>query len=153
MRGRQRLHGLSGEHGAHGFYGAGNHDRNIEAGGATFAPGAGKLDSGSSPVLRLRPTPKLVDQLRARSRNPAVRVVAFKLTRGEDPIAVTGAVDALFAHSGAEIVVHNDLAERAGPEAFPATIHRADGEPAARVATRSALAEALAGLLAASPPA
>jgi phosphopantothenoylcysteine decarboxylase / phosphopantothenate---cysteine ligase len=123
----------------------------VEAGGTAHPPGTGKLDSGSFPVLRLRPNPKLVDRLRARSRNPAIRVVAFKLTRGEDPIAVTGAVDALFAHSGAEIVVHNDLAERAGPEAFPATIHRVGGEPAARVATRSALAEALARLLVEAP--
>jgi phosphopantothenoylcysteine synthetase/decarboxylase len=101
-----------------------------------------KLDSGSSPLLRLRPHPKLVDSLRARSATP-LRVVAFKLTRGATAEAAADAVRALFARSGADLVVHNDLEERADAGDFPATLRRADGGIERRCATRAELAAAL----------
>ncbi|MBI2814206.1 MAG: bifunctional phosphopantothenoylcysteine decarboxylase/phosphopantothenate--cysteine ligase CoaBC [Opitutae bacterium] len=107
-------------------------------------PGAAKLESGFAPVaLRLRPNPKLVDTLRARSRNPELRVVAFKLTNGADTAVARTAVENLFARSGADWVVHNDLAERGGGEDFPATIHQPEGGPGARCATRRELAAQL----------
>ena len=53
-----------------------------------------KLDSAAAPVLRLRTNPKLVDGLRARSRNPALQVVAFKLTQGATAAAVRRAITA-----------------------------------------------------------
>jgi phosphopantothenoylcysteine decarboxylase / phosphopantothenate---cysteine ligase len=109
--------------------------------------GRAKLDSESSPIIRLRPNPKLVDGLRGRSRNPSVRIVAFKLTRGDDNAAALRAVDSLMAHSGADLVVQNDLAEREGPDAFPATIHFSDGRAPERCATRSQLAAALERIL------
>ena len=106
-----------------------------------------KLDSGSAPVLRLRPNPKLVDRLRAGSRNPEIQVIAFKLTDGAEPAAARRAVATLFAHSGADLVVHNDLAGRAGPEAFPADIYQPGGGIAAACATRAELGPALERLV------
>jgi phosphopantothenoylcysteine decarboxylase/phosphopantothenate--cysteine ligase len=117
----------------------------VVAGGVQSA-GAAKLDSRSSPLLRLRPHPKLVDGLRARSSAP-LRVVAFKLTRGADAAAAQAAVAALFAHSGADFVVHNDLAARADGEKFPAEVYKPGGGPPEHCATRADLAVALERLL------
>jgi phosphopantothenoylcysteine decarboxylase/phosphopantothenate--cysteine ligase len=115
----------------------------VLAGGASFPPGRGKLGSAAAPIVRLRLNPKLVDGLRARSLDKSARIVAFKLTQGAAPGEVAASVRALFEHSGADIVVHNDLSERQGPDAFPATLHFADGRPPERCAGRPALASAL----------
>ncbi len=112
-----------------------------------LAGARGKLDSGRDVAIRLKPNPKLVDSLRAWSANPQIRVIAFKLTRGAGAAAARAAVETLFAHSHADVVVHNDLAaidEASG--CFPATIHSASGD-ATPVRTRAELAEALAALL------
>jgi phosphopantothenoylcysteine decarboxylase / phosphopantothenate---cysteine ligase len=121
--------------------------------GAVRQPAAGKLDSGSAPVIRLKPHPKLVDSLRARSRNGSIRVVAFKLTSGEDKEGIGRAVASLFGHSGADLIVHNDLWERADADAFPSEIHFADGRPSERCSTRTELAAALERILASLPAA
>jgi phosphopantothenoylcysteine decarboxylase/phosphopantothenate--cysteine ligase len=109
-------------------------DFGIEAvvvGDRSGPPGAAKLESGAAPVtLRLRSNPKLVDSLRARSRNPALQVVAFKLTNGATAAAADLAVRTLFGHSGADWVVHNDLASRAAGDDFPAHLHGPGGGPA-----------------------
>jgi phosphopantothenoylcysteine decarboxylase/phosphopantothenate--cysteine ligase len=123
----------------------------VEVGGKALPSGKGKIDSDASPVLRLRPNPKLVDGLRSRSRNPALRVVAFKLTHGADSSAIRDAVDTLFSHTGADLVVQNDLSERAGPDAFPSTIYSADGSAPVRCESRVALAQELGRLLAEFP--
>jgi phosphopantothenoylcysteine decarboxylase / phosphopantothenate---cysteine ligase len=123
----------------------------VRVAGSPLRPGAGKLDSDAAPTIRLRPNPKLVDHLRSRSLNPNVRVVAFKLTQGEDKDAVLHAVDCLLARSGADLVVHNDLSEREGSEAFPSTLHFADGRPPRRCATRTGLAAALEQILTGLP--
>jgi phosphopantothenoylcysteine decarboxylase / phosphopantothenate---cysteine ligase len=120
-------------------------------GSGSRRPGAGKLDSESAPVLRLKPLPKLVDGLRARSLNDAVTIVAFKLTSGEHRDRCVSEVCSLLERSGADLVVQNDLAERAGPDAFPATIHFRDGRPPERCATRPELAAALERTLAGAP--
>jgi phosphopantothenoylcysteine decarboxylase / phosphopantothenate---cysteine ligase len=111
----------------------------------------GKLDSDSAPVIRLRPNPKLVDSLRSRSLNASVRIVAFKLTQGEDRAGTLRAVSSLLAHSGADLVVQNDISEREGPDAFPSTIHFSDGAQPVRCATRRELADALERILAGAP--
>jgi phosphopantothenoylcysteine decarboxylase/phosphopantothenate--cysteine ligase len=121
--------------------------------GAARPPSAGKLDSDSSPVLRLRPNPKLVDNLRARSLNEAIRVVAFKLTADGDRDGARRAVASLFARSGADLVVHNSLAERGDGDDFPSEIHFADGSPVERCATRPDLADALERILSGLPAA
>lgn len=112
-------------------------------------PGADKLESGAAPVtLHLQPQPKLVDSLRARSRNPALRVVAFKLTKGATAAGAQTAVRALFTHSEADWVVHNDLAERAAGDDFPATVHAPGGRAGTHCAGRRELADHLEQLLA-----
>jgi phosphopantothenoylcysteine decarboxylase/phosphopantothenate--cysteine ligase len=115
--------------------------------GVAHPPGGAKLESGPGPVmLRLRTLPKLVDSLRENSRNPRLTVVAFKLTAGADP-AAGAAVEALLKRSGADLVVHNDLANRGHGGDFPASIHRRGGAPAVQCATRGELAVALEQML------
>jgi phosphopantothenoylcysteine decarboxylase/phosphopantothenate--cysteine ligase len=106
----------------------------------------GKIESGRAPLLRLRPYPKLVDGLRALSPHPFA-LVAFKLTHGASPAEAAAAVGKLFAHSGADFVVHNDLTARVDAGSFPSTIHRADGTVAAQCPSRPVLAVALEQLL------
>ena len=116
--------------------------------GVERPPGGAKLDSGRNVLLELRPQPKLVDTLRERSRNPALTVVAFKLTDGATAPAAQAAVDTLFKRARVDVVVHNDNAARgAAPGQFPATIHRR-GDPAAiPCARRAELAVRLAETL------
>ncbi len=105
-----------------------------------------KIASGGAPLLRLRPNPRLVDGLRQLSGRP-LTVVAFKLTHGADPAQAESAVHRLFAHSGADYVVHNDLGARQPGGAFPAVIFYPDGTAAAHCPDRRALAVALEQLL------
>jgi len=111
--------------------------------GVARPPGT-KLDSRQSVELRLVPHPKLVKTLRVRSRNPSVRIVAFKLTDHAEAGAVRLALDALWAEAAPDLIVHNDLADQ-GEKAddFPASIHvRGDAAPT-RCASRTDLAAAL----------
>jgi phosphopantothenoylcysteine decarboxylase/phosphopantothenate--cysteine ligase len=113
------------------------------------APGwdGGKLDSSAPRLLRLRPNPKLIDSLRARSGNPAVRIVAFKLTSRSGPAEAQRRVRELFARAQPDFIVHNDLADR-DHDRFPATIHHADGT-VTPCPSRGELAATLGRLLAA----
>jgi phosphopantothenoylcysteine decarboxylase/phosphopantothenate--cysteine ligase len=77
-------------------------------------------------------------------------LVAFKLTRGAEAGQAGEAVQKLFAHSGADFVVHNDLSARRADGVFPADILRPDGTLAAHCADRAALAAELGRLLEAS---
>ena len=122
--------------------------------GAAQPPGSVKLSAETPPVLRLRAQPKLVDGLRARSRNPSVRVIAFKLTSGAGASAAQAAVKSLISHARPDYVVHNDLSAR-GEEAgvFPANIHDSTGAVVARCAARPELALALVRLAAGPNPA
>jgi len=106
----------------------------------------GKLVSGGAPVLQLRPNPRLVDRLRERSVAP-LTVVAFKLTHGTDAAQTEAAVRELFAHSGADYVVHNDFSARRSDGTFPADIYRPDGTVAGHCPSRAALAAELGRLL------
>jgi phosphopantothenoylcysteine decarboxylase / phosphopantothenate---cysteine ligase len=124
----------------------------VEVNGVSMAPGEGKLDSGTAPTLRLRKNPKLLDTLRARSRNAAAQVVAFKLTRGADPRQVQAAVMPLLKSGAADYVVHNDLAARAGPGGlFPAEIWDAHGAIVERCDDRAAIGSALERLIGLRP--
>lgn len=119
----------------------------IEVDGVSREPGNTKLGSDVAPVLRLRRNPKILDTLRTRSRNPHLRVVAFKLTQGADAAAAGAAVATLFAGGAADYVVHNDLSTRLPGGAFPAQIWtRGDAKPAL-CPDRSDLAPALERLL------
>ena len=124
----------------------------ITVGGAVRSPRQSKLSSADTVHLELRPQPKLVAQLRTRSRNPQLRVIAFKLTSGEDPSAVDAAVRSLFA-SDVDLVVHNDLGARGESLGdFPATLHTPDSTVIACCATRQQLAHALESFLTQPPP-
>ena len=94
----------------------------VEVNGAILPPGGGKLRSDVAPTIKLRRNPKLLDSIRTRSRNPAVRVVGFKLTQGAAPAEVRAAVHTMISGGAADFVVHNDLAAREGGGAFPAEI-------------------------------
>ncbi|MGB7450756.1 MAG: bifunctional phosphopantothenoylcysteine decarboxylase/phosphopantothenate--cysteine ligase CoaBC [Lysobacterales bacterium] len=72
---------------------------------------SGKLSSGSELLLRLKPNPKLLDRIRAWSKNPRVRVIGFKLTDTEDPQQRVSAVKKQFDNSKVDAVVHNDLTD------------------------------------------
>jgi phosphopantothenoylcysteine decarboxylase/phosphopantothenate--cysteine ligase len=119
----------------------------VEVDGVVRPPAGGKLASSSAPVLRLRRHPKLVDGLRARSCNPALRVIAFKLTQAATGEGRRAAVAELLAHTALDLVVHNDLADRGEGDAFPADIYGPDGACAAHCAGRSELGPALERLL------
>jgi phosphopantothenoylcysteine decarboxylase/phosphopantothenate--cysteine ligase len=122
--------------------------------GVSQPPRQAKLGSDTAPTLRLRRTPKLVDTLRARSRAPGLRVVAFKLTRGATATEAREAVGRLFEHGDVDFIVHNDLANReAGEGAFPADIWPAGAAEPLYCAGRRALAEQLEKLLVAAVPA
>jgi phosphopantothenoylcysteine decarboxylase / phosphopantothenate---cysteine ligase len=128
-------------------------DMVVMAEGAATVPGvaSGKLASGGSPLLRLRPNPRLVDGLRALSRAPFT-LVAFKLTQGAEAGQAGEAVRSLFAHSGADYVVHNDLSARRRDGTFPADILRPDGTVAVHCADRTTLAAEVVHLLDGSSP-
>lgn len=123
----------------------------VEVGGIAQPVADLKLDSGTAPVLRLKKNRKLIEELRARSRNPAIQVVAFKLTKGATEAGAAAAVADLFERSGADLVVHNDLATRAGPDAFPADIYRRGPVLAAHCPSRAELAPVLERLLSSQP--
>jgi phosphopantothenoylcysteine decarboxylase/phosphopantothenate--cysteine ligase len=137
---------LAGEHFDAVIHAAAVGDFGIEAvvtDAGARPPGDAKLESDSGPVrLQLRPQPKILDTLRARSRNPRLVVVAFKLTAGAGSAGSRASVSSLLARSGADFVVHNDLAVRGAGDDFPATIHPLDGVPVP-CATRSELATRL----------
>jgi phosphopantothenoylcysteine decarboxylase / phosphopantothenate---cysteine ligase len=111
------------------------------------APGTAKLGSEDAPVLRLRRNPKILDTLRARSRNPAVRAVGFKLTREAEAARAQAAVQTLFATGAVDYVVHNDLAARRDHGRFPAEIWTAGQSVPQRCPDRLALAIGLEALL------
>lgn len=114
----------------------------VEVNGLSFAPGDRKLRSDVAPVLRLTPNPKLVASLRSRSRNPAIQVVAFKLTNGASEEERTVAIKGLLANGQADFVVHNDLSERRDG-VFPATLWTGERGVIARCADRRDIAPAL----------
>ncbi len=119
----------------------------VEVDGVERAPGSVKLGSGSAPVLRLKTNPKLLDTLRARSRNEAVRIVAFKLTNEAAGPDVRIAVGKLFAESAVDFVVHNDLANRDENGVFPAEVWGPKGEMVEYCADRRQIGAALEKLL------
>jgi phosphopantothenoylcysteine decarboxylase/phosphopantothenate--cysteine ligase len=73
---------------------------------------SGKIDPDTDTLtLRFERTPKLVGFARGWSRNPQLRIVAFKLTSGADAEARRRKVAQVLAHEGVVAVVANDLQE------------------------------------------
>ena len=71
----------------------------------------GKIPSDSDLLLRLKRNPKLLDQLKNWSVNPALKVIGFKLTDTDDRQQRIAAVKKQLDHSNVDAVVHNDLSE------------------------------------------
>jgi phosphopantothenoylcysteine decarboxylase/phosphopantothenate--cysteine ligase len=110
----------------------------------------GKIDSNESRLLRLKPQPKLIDTLRSRSRQPGLRMVAFKLTDHAATDEIDREIEKLRQRAQPDFIVHNDLRDQRPGADFPATIHAANG---ARTVCRSRreLALTLERLLQPSP--
>jgi phosphopantothenoylcysteine decarboxylase/phosphopantothenate--cysteine ligase len=119
----------------------------IEINGRLQEPDGSKLDSDSAPIVRLRSAPKLIESFRRRSRNQAIKVVAFKLTIAAAAKEAKAATAALAARAEADWVVHNDLTSRVSTEKFPSEIYAADGSIAGTCETRSDLSARLEQLL------
>jgi phosphopantothenoylcysteine decarboxylase/phosphopantothenate--cysteine ligase len=70
-----------------------------------------KLYSTNSLIIKLKQNFKIVERIkeyaRATAKDPLL--VAFKLTATPDPMERESAIAKLFEHSGADLVVHNDL--------------------------------------------
>jgi len=75
--------------------------------------GKGKLDSGiSSLTLNLKPTSKIVDEIKSISKNKGVILFAFKFSGSSSIDESKKEVDRLFQHSKADFVVLNHLQDR-----------------------------------------
>lgn len=129
-------------------------DEIISDGGAVGNAGSGtmpKLDSEAPVSLVLRRNPKLVDGLRALSKNAAVKIIAFKLTDGGADAIRECEVKKLALRARPDFIVHNDFASLGG-DIHPATVYAVrDGgdvaEPVASATTRIEIARALESLL------
>ncbi len=62
-------------------------------------------------TLKLTRNPKLIDEIKNWSRNKKVKLIGFKMTATKNKNLQTDAVEKLFRHSMADLVVHNDLSE------------------------------------------
>ena len=105
-----------------------------------------KLPSGGEVLLQLRPTTKIIDQIRSYAGERLLTLVGFKLTHATDAAAQKGSAQALLARANADYIVQNDVATLADGEGHVFTIHaRGGGEW--RCTGRRELATALALLL------
>ncbi|MGQ0383925.1 MAG: phosphopantothenoylcysteine decarboxylase domain-containing protein [Gammaproteobacteria bacterium] len=106
-----------------------------------------KLASERSLTLRLRPLPKIIDQLRAYAGGADLLLVGFKLTHSAFEAARTRAARELLRRSSADYVVQNDVETLLHDAEHRYTIHARDGAIAGRCVGRAELAAALAGLV------
>ena len=111
----------------------------------------GKIESDAPTSLLLRPNPKLIDGLRAFSKNAAIKIIAFKLTHAADAEARELEVEKLAKRARPDFIVHNDFAT-ISQSCHPATVYAVheNGETIRAVATatnRLEIAEALETLL------
>ncbi len=88
----------------------------------------GKLSSESDLILRLKRNPKLLDQLKTWSANPALKVIGFKLTDTDDPQQRIAAIKKQFDQSAVDVVVHNDLSD-ISENAHSFSLHAPQQEP------------------------
>jgi phosphopantothenoylcysteine decarboxylase/phosphopantothenate--cysteine ligase len=103
----------------------------------------GKVTSQDGLTIWLKENPKLLDQFRAWSKNPNIKIVAFKLTNRANESQRMDAVKAVFERAHPEWVVQNDLTEISETQ-HPAMIYSAsDLEGPIKTNTKQELAEAL----------
>ncbi|MEX0734381.1 MAG: phosphopantothenoylcysteine decarboxylase [Steroidobacteraceae bacterium] len=113
---------------------------------AESAPEA-KLVSGQELVLKLRPTPKLIDRIRGYASNPDLVLIGFKLTHDPDPEAQARAARELLQRSHARYVVQNDVATLANEAHHVFVIHESGSRRPRRCIGRARLAATLVTLL------
>ncbi len=109
-----------------------------------------KFASGQEHTIRLRPLPKIIDRIRGYAGAADLTLVGFKLTHEPAAAARAQAVLELMHRSGADYVVHNDVATLADGPRHLYTVHARDGSLRS-CRGREALAEALAELLQRGP--
>lgn len=117
--------------------------------GVSSAAGpAGKIESGrgSGATITLRENPKLIDSLKAWSRNERCSIVGFKLTNGAGGLEREEAVRALLKRSRADLVVSNDLLELSG-DAHPFACYALSGDGSLALARRGLTKNDLANFL------
>lgn len=103
----------------------------------------GKVRSQGGLTIWLKENAKLLDQFRAWTRNPNIKIVAFKLTSGADDAQRMDAVKAVFERAHPDWVVQNDLTEISETQ-HPAMIYSAtDLEGPIKTNTKQELAQAL----------
>jgi phosphopantothenoylcysteine decarboxylase/phosphopantothenate--cysteine ligase len=99
----------------------------IEQGDSVIAAGNTKLSSAGEISLRLKPNPKLLDQLRGWSKNQQIWIIGFKLTDTADPALRSQAILQLFERARVDAVVHNDL-QQIQQDSHPFALHYASGQ-------------------------
>jgi len=78
--------------------------------GSDIGPNAPKkLDSTGPIALKLRPTEKIITQIKSRSRNPHVMVIGFKLTSHQTAEEQIASVTKLLNSPGVDYVAHNEF--------------------------------------------
>lgn len=112
-------------------------DYSLEAG-----PSSLKLESADEMILKLKRNPKLLNSLKTWSKNPAVKVIAFKLTATDSPDEQTRGLQKILENSKPDFVVTNDIGS---PMAWQ--LHRSDGHVITHSSEREELAPALEGVL------
>jgi phosphopantothenoylcysteine decarboxylase/phosphopantothenate--cysteine ligase len=105
-----------------------------------------KLRSGEPRSLDLRPTPKVVEEVR--EAYPDLPVVGFKLEPGADDEAMVGEARRLLDRAGLALVVANDARALGGPDTRALFVHP-DGHTEAFEGSKAALGARVADALAA----
>lgn len=82
----------------------------LDATGADLVS-AGKLSSGDGLQIILKSNPKLISKLRLWSKDPAIKILGFKLTDNVNADRQKDAVMSLLLQDEIDAVVHNDLGE------------------------------------------
>ncbi len=86
-------------------------DKIESPGSVQEAQTSSKMDSEIDITLRLKKTPKLIDQIKRFSTNRELVLVAFKLLVNASEDEMLGAVEKLFRSSKADLVVSNQLSD------------------------------------------
>lgn len=84
----------------------------LEINGETYEPSDfAKIHSSDKLTIHFKNNPKIVDEIKAFSRNKNLQLIAFKLTSKASETERDKAVEKLKAHSKADFVIQNDTSE------------------------------------------
>jgi phosphopantothenoylcysteine synthetase/decarboxylase len=108
---------------------------------------AGKIDSGSELLIRLKPNSKIIDHIRGYAAGQELTLIGFKLTQHPKPEARARAARDLLNRCGADHVVQNDVSTLAASASHVFYIHSRGSKPTHKCVGRQQLASALATLL------